>query len=189
MRAILSVLAVIAVAGLALAGLAAPVAAQDSETLLLYDTGDAGTAAYRFYVDSDGSTALDSDYLNFTVRSNFVVSGVGTEANWYLSVSLNDGVTNYTWNETLAVVNDAVVYSNISLADPGDYFVANSSCVLTLSLVDASFVEQDLVVSSFAIYSTEMEQAIGMMIPAVITIAVLGMIVGMFKKLKFGTKN
>jgi hypothetical protein len=181
MRAILSVLAILAVVGL-LAGLSAPVAAQEPETLLLYDTGDAGTAAYRFYVSSPGSVALDSDYLNFTVKSAPVVSGVGTEANWYVLVYVDEGTTNYSWNKTLAVVNDATVYSNISLADPGDYLVANSSGVLTIRLLDATFVEQDLVVSSFAVYTSQMNQAVELLLPAVITIAVFGVVLTMLNK-------
>lgn len=177
-------LTVLAVGMLALGMLALPAQAASPGWIYLYDTGDSADANYVFHVYSPGSVGLDADYLNMTVKSTPVVSGVGTEANWYVLVYLYDGTTNKTVaNKTLAVLNDATVYSNVSLSKPGLYFVANSSALLTIKLqngTDYSF--PDLYVQTFGIYSTEVNQAIYGMIPVIITVMAIAALLPMLSK-------
>ncbi len=168
---------------IAMGVLAVPVSAAPSWHQL-YNTGDPATAAFCFAVYSPNSVGLDADYLNMTVKVSPIVSGTGTNATYYVLVYLNDGTTNYTLgNKSLAAKNDLTVYNNLSMADPGTVFVANSSALLTIIVKTSGYVLADSESNAFGIYSTEINEAIYTMIPAIVTIMVVAAIFPMISKM------
>lgn len=144
---------------------------------------DASPADFNFMVYSPGTTSLESDYLNFTVYSEPVTSGHGTNATWYVLVNIYDGTTNYSWNKSLAVKNDLTVYNNISMADPGSTFVENGTADLTIQVQKANWAITDVEVDTFGIYTTEIGAVLGAMIPIIITVAIFAAILPMVKKI------
>lgn len=175
-----ALLATAMVAILAAVSLASPVAAAPSGWVRGYDTGDSATADYAFYVWNPGAFSLDDEYLNMTVKS-VPLDAAGAEANWYVLVSINDGTVNYTWNKTVAVRNDAVVYANISLADPGNIFSVNDSALVCVRIQNAAYAFLDTQIDEISIYNTQMSQSVSELIPTIVSVGVLMVMVNFIR--------
>jgi hypothetical protein len=160
-----------------------------------YQVSAAGQSAdacsYAVTVENPGVVSLEDDYLNMTVY----VEPTGTGAShmtMYVHVYLNDGTTNVSLgNKSLAAVDDATVWSNLSYHDPlMSAFVVNGTARLTTTLWFLNttpnpddFQCVDTYVSTFGIYTTAVGAAIGAFIPLIITVAIFAAIIPMFRKI------
>ena len=146
----------------------------------------AGAPNFVITVENVGYFTLDDDYLNFTVQSDPTHTGVGTNATYYVHVSINDGTTNYTVNKTLAVKNDKTVWGNYSIANAViiAQFTTNATATLGVLLKGPSLgTNNNYSSAEIAIFSSAIAGPILNLVPLIITVAILGCIIPMFAKL------
>jgi len=167
-----------------------PSQAASAGTVTVYSA--AGSPDFAIEVENVGYFALDATYLNFSVMSHPTHDAdlyIGTNATYYVHVSINDGVTNYTWNKTLAVKNDVHVYANISMADPATTapFVANATATLTVLLLHHDGTEENYTTAEIAIFTNTLAGAVLNYVPMIIAIGILGIMLPMVAK--FGKRK
>jgi len=155
-------------------------------------TSLAGDPDFCFDVENVGYFALDADYLNFSVMSHPTTYKAGTNGTYYVHVSINDGVTNYTWNKTLAVSNMYHVYSNVSMATPvtSGPFVANATATLGVALYHVTGGDckiENYTAAEIAIFDSSIGGAVLNLVPMIVMIALLGIMLPMIAK--FGKRK
>jgi len=160
-----------------------PSQAASAGTVEVYST--AGAPDFVITVENVGYFTLDDDYLNFTVQSDPTHSGTGTNATYYVHVSINDGTTNYTVNKTLAVKNDRTVWGNYSIANAVivAQFTTNASATLGVLLKGPSGTANNYSSAEISIFSSAIAGPVLNLVPLIITVAILGCIIPMFAKL------
>jgi len=160
-----------------------PAQAASAGIVEVYST--AGAPAFVITVENVGYFALDADYLNFSVQSDPTHTGVGTNATYYVHVSINDGTTNYTVNKTLAVKNDRTVWSNYSIANAVIIvqFVTNSTATLGVLLKGASGTDNNYSSAEIAIFDNTLSGAVLNYVPMIIAIGILGVMLPMLAKI------
>jgi len=151
----------------------------------LYDAGALAGSAFVFTVAGPQSVNLDDAYLNYTVSVTPVHAGYGaghgTNATYHVQLYFNDGATNWTVDKTLAAKTDKTIWANASLVIAGAWTVANGSAIVYIQVKNSTTVEdsyQDL----FGIYDNSWSQAVGDMVPVIITLGVLCVILPAFVK-------
>lgn len=174
-----------------LAVLAVPAAqAVGYQTVTLTDSGRVNPAQYQVTVLNPGTVSKSDNYINMTVY----VEPLGTGANhttFHVGVYLNDGATNVSLgNKTLAAVDDATVWSNLSYNSVGMVALAlNGTARLTIELWYLNLTPTpdewqmlDASVSTFGIYNNSWTETVGALIPVVVTLGVLAVVLPAFIK-------
>ena len=172
------------VAMLMLAFVPAPALAA-SPAITLHDTGDASSYSYRVAVYANRTLAISDDDYEIAVSVAPFAATVTDNLidGWFLLVKINDGVLNKTVaNFTLDSENDTTTWDSIDVY-MGD-FVANTSAVMSISLINQTGVEKDSEYLTVAIYTNQAEGAIHSFIPVVVAIAIIGALVGILKRYK-----
>jgi hypothetical protein len=174
-----------------LAVLAVPAAqAVGYETVTLTDKTRVNPVQYQVTVLNPGTVSQSDDYINMTVY----VEPLGTGAahtTFQVLFYLNDGTTNTSLgNKTLAAVDDATVWSNLSYNSVGMVALAlNGTARLTIELwylnltaTPDDYQMLDASVSTFGIYNNSWTETVGALIPVVVTLGVLSVILPAFVK-------
>jgi len=188
----LSLAIVVLMTAIFAAALAVPaVSAVGYEDIVLTDLTRVNPVQYQVTVVNPGAISQEDDYLNMTV----FVEPLGTGAN-HITLQvlfyLNDGTTNVSLgNKTLAAVDDATAWSNLSYSSVGmAAFVTNGTALLTVQLwylnttaTPDDYVMLDQYHSTFGIYNTQMAASLFSYVPIIVTIAIFAAIIPMLRKM------
>jgi hypothetical protein len=136
---------------------------------------------YTIYVEHPYALGIDADYWNMTVYSDHG-AGLGTShIGYYVHVHIYDGATNLTKNVTVAAVDDARVYSNVSHAAAAyAALVENTTAKYTIELYLSTGTPLASYVGEVSIYDSaltaNMLNALMLIIPMVILVMIVGWI-------------